>query len=203
MSDAANTKAGSENKKNKMTIIIIAVLAVVVIALVGVVAYLLGRGDADSGKQANGNEGTGSESKQSETTQRQVAGSVRTVVDESSADDIMSQMREEVAEGMFECKMSMTWTFKDGKSESGDAYVANSVNNSHPIYFDVYKKDTEELLYSSPVLPVGTDLKNIKLDKELPKGDYKATVMYTLIKDVESQEEISSAGFVITIKVKN
>jgi hypothetical protein len=99
--------------------------------------------------------------------------------------------------------MAMKWTFPDGKSESKDAYVANSVNNTHPICFDVYMKDSEELLYSSPVLPVGTDLKNIKLDKELPAGEYKATVMYTLLKDTESQEEISSAGFVITITIQN
>jgi hypothetical protein len=97
----------------------------------------------------------------------------------------------------------MTWTFENGAAESRDAYVANSVNNTHPICFDVYLEDTEELLYSSPVLPVGTDLKNIKLDQELPAGEYKATVMYSLLKDVESQEEISSAGFVVTIKVQN
>ena len=183
-------------KKNKTAIIVIIILAVVVIALVGVVAFLLGRGSKEDGGAQTG--------VPEERPSREVASrSVRTVVDEKSAEDIMNQMREEVAEGMFECQMSMEWTFEDGKSESKDAYVANSKNNTHPIYFDIYLGDTEELIYSSPVLPVGTDLKDIKLDKELKAGEYKATVMYTLLKDVDSQEEVSSAGFVITIKVLN
>lgn len=188
MSGAAGNKAKAEEKKKNKTVILVVILAVVVIALVGVIVYLLNRGDGNNGD---------------DDTRRNVAGSVRTVIDGDSANDIMSQMREEVAEGMFECQMSMTWTFADGKAESQDAYVANSVNNTHPICFDVYKKDTEELLYSSPVLPVGTDLKNFKLDQELPAGDYQATVMYQLLEDAESQEEISRAGFVVTIHVLN
>lgn len=190
------SRTTESGKKNKTAIIVIIILAVVVIALVGVVAFLLGRGSKEDG----GAQTVVSEERPS----REVASrSVRTVVDEKSAEDIMNQMREEVAEGMFECQMSMEWTFEDGKSESKDAYVANSKNNTHPIYFDIYLGDTEELIYSSPVLPVGTDLKDIKLDKELKAGEYKATVMYTLLKDVDSQEEVSSAGFVITIKVLN
>ena len=161
MSQSSNTKKETDNK-SKVTIVIIAILAVAVLVLVAVVAFLLGKGN---GK----NDTTGSVERSSRVVE---TGSVRTVVDENSAEDIMNQMREEVAEGMFECKMSMDWTFHDGKSESKDAYVANSANNTHPIYFDIYMKDTEELLYSSPVLPVGADLKDIKLDKELPKGEY-------------------------------
>ncbi len=193
---AGTVKVGADSKKknNAPLIIIITVLAVVVIALVVAMVILLGRGK---------NDGSSADSVGTEAATRQVAGSVRTVVDEASAQNVMDQMREEVAEGMFECKMSMNWTFEDGKSASKDAYVANSSNNTHPIYFDVLMNDTEEVLYSSPVIPVGADLRDIKLDKELPAGDYKATVMYTLLKDAESQEKISSAGFVISIKVQN
>lgn len=189
MSGAARNEAKTEEKKKNKTVIIVAViLAVVVIALIGIIIYLLNRGDGNSGD---------------DDAQRKVAGSVRTVIDEDSANNVMDQMREEVAEGMFECQMSMTWTFADGKAESKDAYVANSINNTHPICFDVYMKDTEELLYSSPVLPVGTDLTNFKLDQELSAGSYQATVMYRLLEDVDSQEEISNAGFVVTIDVLN
>lgn len=189
MSGAAKNEArADEKKKNKAVIIVIAIFAVVVIALIGIIIYLLNRSD-DGGRDVD--------------TQRKVADSVRTVIDEDSANNVMEQMREEVAEGMFECQMSMTWTFADGKAESQDAYVANSVNNTHPICFDVYMKDTEEILYASPVLPVGTDFTNFKLDKELPAGSYQATVMYSLLEDADSQEVISQAGFVVTINVLN
>lgn len=189
MSGAARNEAETEEKKkNRLVIIVIAIFAVVVIALLGVIIYLLNRGNNDV---------------RDDDARRKVADSVRTVIDESSANDVMEQMREEVAEGMFECQMSMTWTFADGEAESQDAYVANSINNTHPICFDVYLQGTEDLLYSSPVLLVGTDLKNFKLDEELPAGNYQAVVMYRLLTDAESQEEISNAGFVVTINVLN
>ena len=121
--------------------------------------------------------------------------------DESNKDTVMEDMGDKVAEGMFECKMTTSWVFEDGKSESPNAYVANVENNLHTIYFDVYEKATEELLYSSPMLPVGTELDNIKLEKELQKGEYDAVVMYTLVD--EDNEEVSTVGFDITISVNN
>lgn len=192
MPGTARNEAVTETKKQSRTVIIVAaILAAMVVALTGIIIFLLNRGNVN----ANADAGT--------DTPRKVASSVRTVLDEDSAKNVMDQMREEVREGMFECQMSMTWTFADGKAASKDAYIANSTNNTHPICFDVYMQDTEELLYSSPVLPVGTDIRNIKLDKELAAGKYQATVMYKLLSDVDSQEEISSAGFVVTINVLN
>lgn len=123
----------------------------------------------------------------------------RGVVDEDNAGEIMDEMSEKVSKGMFECKMTTAWTFDDGKSESPNAYVANVENNLYTLYFDVYEEATNELLYSSPMLPVGTELKNFKLDKELPAGEYDAVVMYTMVD--ENLEEVSNVGFKVTITV--
>ena len=123
----------------------------------------------------------------------------RGFVDETNTDTVMEDMGDKVAEGMFECNMTTSWVFEDGKSESPNAYVANVKNNLHTIYFDVYDTATEEVLYSSPMLPVGTELRNIKLEKELPKGEYDAVVMYTLVN--EKNEEVCTVGFNITISV--
>jgi hypothetical protein len=194
MSGSTEKKAGSEGKKKNGVIVAVTLLAILVVTLITVVVILLAKNkdkDADA------------EAPPVTEERREVADSVRTILDEDSANDIMEQMREEVAEGMFECEMSMTWNFDNGQAESKDAYVANSTSNTHPIIFDVYLQDTEELLYSSPVLPVGTSIANFKLDKELPAGSYKATVMYSLLADAESQDVISSAGFVVTINVLN
>lgn len=124
----------------------------------------------------------------------------RGFVDESNADAIMSELSEKVEEGMFECMMSTTWTFEDAASASPNSYVANVESNRHAIIFDVYEEQTNELLYSSPILPVGQEIRGIKLDKELPAGDYNAVVMYTLLN--EDYEEVSTAGFRITISIK-
>lgn len=123
----------------------------------------------------------------------------RGIVDEDNAGDIMDEMSEKVSKGMFECKMTTAWTFDDGKSESPNAYVANVENNLYTLYFDVYEEATNDLLYSSPMLPVGTELKNFKLDKELPAGEYDAVVMYTMVD--ENLEEVSNVGFKVTITV--
>ena len=53
----------------------------------------------------------------------------RGFVDESNKDTVMEDMGDKVAEGMFECKMTTSWVFEDGKSESPNAYVANVENN--------------------------------------------------------------------------
>ena len=123
----------------------------------------------------------------------------RGIVDRNNADTVMEDLSDKVDEGMFECKMTTTWTFEDGASVSANAYVANVENNRYAIYFDVYEEGTDELLYSSPILPVGSEIRDIKLDKELPAGDHDAVVMYTLVD--EDEEEVSTAGFHITIYV--
>ena len=125
----------------------------------------------------------------------------RGFVDESNMDTIMSELSEKVEEGMFECMMSTYWSFEDATSASPNSYVANVESNRHALYFDVYEDQTEELLYSSPILPVGSEIRGIKLDKELSAGDYDAVVMYTLVN--EAYEEVSTVGFRITISVKN
>lgn len=190
MSGTAKTKTGSENKNNKAVIILIIVLAVIIIAFVAVVAFLIGRMERDGGSD-------------SDTGRREVAESARLILDEDSAQNVLDEMRKEVEEGMFECSMSTEWTFKDGSSESKDAYVANSANNTHPFYFDVILDGTEEVVYSSPVVPVGSRLTDFKLDKQLEAGTYEAICKYVLLSDEESQEEISTANFVITITVNN
>jgi uncharacterized protein (UPF0333 family) len=193
MSDNGNANNQSGSAKRGFAIII--AFLVIIVILVGVIAFLLGRNTGGSDKES-------AESSNESSRVVMTEGS-RVILDAESAANVMDEMRNEVAEGMFECNMSMTWTFADGSAKSNDAYVANSTNNKYPIYFDVILKDTDEKIYSSPVLPVGSELTNFALDKDLDPGTYKATVMYTLIRDEQSQEEVSSAGFVIKIIVNN
>ncbi len=182
-----NDQAGSSKKG----LIIIIVFLVIIVALVRVIAFLLGRNTGGSDDGAD----TGNS--------REVAESARVVLDEESAANVMEEMRKEVEEGMFECNMSMKWTFENGEAQSKDAYVANSSNNTHPIYFDLYLVDSGELIYSSPVIPVGSELTNFKLDKSIPAGTYDAKCAYSLLKDETSQEVLSSANFIVTVKVLN
>lgn len=171
--------------------IIIAVIAVLTVALIVCIVLLVSRSGDTGENQLNVN---------NNDNDAPPTALDRGFVDESNVDNIMSELSDKVEEGMFECMMSTSWTFEDGASASPNSYVANVENNLHAIFFDVYIDPTEELIYSSPILPVGSEIRGIKLDKELSAGDYDAIVMYTLVN--EDYEEVSTVGFRITITVK-
>jgi len=189
-----NQKGKNEGGGSGKTLII-AIIGVIIILLLVIVIILLLK---DKGQNAGNDPGAAN------GNTREVAGSVRTIASEEDARNVMDEMREEVAEGMFKCDMPSTWTFTNGGADpEDDVYVANHPDNTKPIYFDVYLEDTEELIYSSPVLPVGTKVTDIKLDKKLEAGTYRAKVAYKLLKDEESQEEFSAVNFIILIEVLN
>lgn len=185
-----SNQKSTERKEGRW--IIAAVIAVLAVALVICIVLLVSR-SGDTGEAQPGLDN-------SNDNNASLTVLDRGFVDESNVDDIMSELSDKVEEGMFECMMSTTWTFEDAASASSNSYVANVESNRHAIYFDVYLDQTEELIYSSPILPVGSEIHGIKLDKELSAGDYDAIVMYTLVN--EAYEEVSTVGFRITISVK-
>lgn len=120
------------------------------------------------------------------------------VIDDSNLEEVEEILSESVADGMFEINMNTVWHFPNGKSASSDAYVANGNANKHPISFDILIDGTEEV-YSSTVIPVGKQIKEIVLDKELQAGDYKAVCFYHLWN--EDGTESSSCGVDIVISI--
>jgi Na+-transporting methylmalonyl-CoA/oxaloacetate decarboxylase gamma subunit len=94
-----------------------------------------------------------------------------------------------------------TWTFENGDAETKDAYVANDIENETPIYFDLIVDETEEIIYSSPVLELGAELDSFKLDKHLEKGTYNCTVLYHLID--EDQNTLTTTRIGVTVVVEN
>lgn len=181
----SNQRESTGKKRRNVIIVIVVAFVILVVALVACIVLLLTKQKEEPMQE-------------SQSVPRSTVLD-RGFVDEDNAGDIIDEMSEKVSKGMFECKMTTAWTFDDGKSTSPNAYVANVENNLYTLYFDVYEESTNELLYSSPMLPVGTELKNFKLDKELAAGEYNAVVMYTMVD--ENLEEVSSVGFKVTISV--
>lgn len=90
---------------------------------------------------------------------------------------------QKAADDMFEVKMSTSWVFPDGASPSTDAYVANSGANSLPFYFEILLPESgedggDEVLYKSPVLPVGSAVREITLNRDLDAGQYEGMCVY-------------------------
>lgn len=125
------------------------------------------------------------------------------VVNQENLEEVLNNMAEEdfVPLGSYEAKMSSNWVFADGKSASKNAYVENVVANTHDVYFDILLSDTKERIYASPVLPIGSHLKAITLDKDLDAGTYDCILEYHLVD--EEQNTISTVSFALTIIVQN
>lgn len=120
------------------------------------------------------------------------------VIDDSNLEEVEERLTESVADGMFEVNMNTVWHFPNGESASSDAYVANGSANKHPISFDILIDGTEKV-YSSTVIPVGKQIKEIVLDEKLKAGDYKAVCFYHLWN--EDGSESSSCGVDIVISI--
>lgn len=120
------------------------------------------------------------------------------VVDESNLDEIQEMFAEPVDDGLFEVNMNTVWYFQNGTSASRNAYLANGEANHLPLSFEIIVE--EEVIYSSTVIPVGNKIKEIILDKELPKGQYAARCQYYLWN--EDGTENSNFGVNLTLIIE-
>lgn len=118
---------------------------------------------------------------------------------------IAEEMDSKVEAGYFETYMNTEWTFEDGAMETKDAILGNSPNNTKPIRCEVLLEDTGEKIFSTGVLPVGAQVPAFKLDADLEAGTYDATCMIYLMEEAGdgTWRDASSAGFHVTIKIKN
>lgn len=124
------------------------------------------------------------------------------VINESNLEQIQGKVEENVAKGMFMTHMNTTWIFPDGKSSSSNAIMGNAAENNYPFWFTVTLPDTEEIIFQSGLMPVGTQLSKIKLDKNLKMGTYPAVITIHMIDD-EGEEVEGNMTFNITLEVKN
>ena len=100
----------------------------------------------------------------------------------------------------YEVTMNSTWYFEDGASASSNAYVENSKANTNDVYFDIVRSDTDETIFSSPTIPVGSHLENITLDTDLDAGTYDCVLTYHLMD--ESGKNVSRLNMALTIVVE-
>lgn len=120
------------------------------------------------------------------------------VVNEDNVGEVIEN-REFVPAGSYEVTMNYTWNFASGTAASDNAYVKNAESNKNPVYFDVIRKDTDETIYKSPILAVGSHLDKITLDSDLPTGTYDCLVTYHLLD--EKDESIDTVSLNLTINI--
>jgi len=124
------------------------------------------------------------------------------IVTEENVKEIEREIEDKVAQGMFETHMNTTWTFPDGKSPSSDAVMGNAPSNNYPFYFTVTIPDEQEPVFTSGILPIGTEIAEIKLDKELTAGTYYAVIGIHMIDD-EGELIEGNMGINVTLVIES
>ncbi len=164
-------KTGEKKSKKKVIIIVVIVALLVVIGALGFVIFNL-------------------LNKEEPKPQRDVSQGL--VVD--------GGMEQKAKDARFTTDMNMIWTFPSGSVTSNNAIIGNSASNLYECYFEVYLDDEEQtLLYSSPVIPVGKRLEELKLDKSLPDGTYDAMCTYHVLDDEDPEKELGSVSFAVSL----
>ena len=121
--------------------------------------------------------------------------------DNLSPEEIAEKLNEKVAEGMINISMNTAPYFEDGKAE-GNVMIVNESINNYPQQVEFIRNDTQEVIYQSKAIPVGSKIERAALDVELPAGTYECTAMFHNL-DPESGAVIGTAGAIITITIKN
>lgn len=172
----SNKTAVGKRKDNNKKIIIAGI--VIIIILLAVVVFLLLKNSKDE-------------------TQRNV------VVNQDNVEKVTDEISKQkyVEPGYYNVVMPMEWHFKSGDAVSDDAFVRNVKENTNDVYFDVFLADDEsESILESPVIPRGSEMENIALDKALEKGTHDCVMIYHLVDEDQNTLSTLRVGFKIVIE---
>ena len=168
----------ASGKGGKIAIIVGTVIAlIIIVVLVGIIIYL-------------------KNSEEKEPEKRNV------VITPENVEEVIQQMEEieYVEPGYYTVMMNYNWHFTDGGAVSDNAYVENIQGNTNDVYFDVFLAgDETQAIYKSPVIPIGSRLRQITLDTKLDAGVYDCVVVYHLVD--EEQNTISTLRLTLTIQI--
>ena len=110
-----------------------------------------------------------------------------------------AQLQEQLDEGMIAFSINGSPVFANGGAE-GNLMLENPGNNAKLLVVEIYIDDTQELVYQSKAIPVGSYIENVRLDKVLEAGEYQATAYFKAYRE-EDQSFIGQAGAAIKITV--
>ena len=176
-------------RKAKLSPIQISLVVVLLLAVIAVSVVLILRKEVPR-KEATSNEGIVYD-----------ASAVEGGWDNLSPEEIAEKLNEKVAEGMINISMNTAPYFENGASE-GNVMIVNESINNYPQQVEFIRNDTQEIIYQSKAIPIGSKIERAKLDVELPAGTYECTAMFHNL-DPETGDIIGTAGAIITITIKN
>lgn len=117
-----------------------------------------------------------------------------------SEEEITEALNNKVAEGMINISMNTAPVFADGQAK-GNLMIVNELVNTYPQRVELYRNDTEELLYTSDAIAVGSKIAEAALDVDLEAGVYECTAMFHSL-DPDTGAVLGTAGAVVTLTVQ-
>ena len=121
--------------------------------------------------------------------------------DNLSPEEIAERLNQKVEEGMINISMNTAPYFENGTAE-GNVMIVNEDINLYPQQVEFIRNDTQEVIYQSKAIPVGSKIERAALDVALPAGTYECTAMFHNL-DPISGEIIGTAGAIISITIQH
>jgi hypothetical protein len=123
------------------------------------------------------------------------------LVTPDNIDEILARQQEKVADGYYTVNQNGEWRFDTWDTPSSNAVVRNDPQNTRTVYFDLVLDSTNELVYSSPFMPLGSELQGFALDKHVPAGTHSATMTYHLVDD--EYKNITELSVAVRLVISN
>lgn len=119
--------------------------------------------------------------------------------DPETLQSAVDAMYEKAAEGQMALEMKTEAVSYDGRTFS--CYLANSISNSYDMFMVFYRDDTQEEIYRTGLLPIGSRIETFTLDKKLQSGNYDITIVYNQVEeDLETIHAQVNVGLTLIVK---
>lgn len=122
-------------------------------------------------------------------------------VETETAEERQERINREAMKGMLTIDLNVTPKFENGTAE-GNVQFLNDINNYYLMQVEVYRDDTNELIYKSGLIEQGNIIETAKLDVPLAEGVYECTAYFRAV-DPEVFTVKGTVGAKMTISILN
>lgn len=122
------------------------------------------------------------------------------VNDAKSEAEIQAILNQKVKEGMFNVSINTAPVFENG-SVAGNLWIENIPGNLYYTKVTITLDKTDEVVLKTKIIKNNQYIANIKLDKKLKKGTYKAVAKFEVI-EPDRMKKIGETKVNIVITVK-
>ncbi len=122
-------------------------------------------------------------------------------IEGKTPDEIQAELDRVVEEGMFNIGISGNVKMQNGE-EPAKLLIENVPGNRYLMRVTITRDDNGEEIYKSGIIEPNYHIQEVKLDKVLPKGDYKCTAIFEAL-DPDTEEQVGTAAAQIDIHVYN